>query len=244
MNILEEFETLIPSDAWTYGVRLHIPSNYDLSSNYGNPLVVIQNYFLEHSDEVIAMTAGMHCNGTNSIPHFHLHVITRNMIDEKSNPSQFRNRYFAKNNVKFSTGTLSIKVQQIQHDAPKWQFLAYPLKEANPINNVNMYLWRGCRMREEMKEFLLQAGNQIYTQQLAMHQRRDASNERKQNALLELYEIASKVKHENFEAMIYYLQKNYIENCELQELPDQRNYKSNVNKVGQMLKLINSYYHL
>ena len=69
------------------------------------------------------------------------------------------------------------------------------------------------------------------------HQNSHSNQQRKQNALTDLYEICVKEKFSNFNEMINWLDVNYIDKLELHEMPDPHHYKNNILKIAVKLKL-------
>ena len=123
---------------------------------------------------------------------------------------------------------------------PKYHVLSYPLKEKLMIEEYTkaLYIDRGTPMKLDKIAFLMEVGKTIYENALASHHRNDLCEERKKNRLLELQEIVKNQKFNNFRDMVLWLDDNYINNLDVHELPDFRNYKSNCEKVAVKLGIL------
>lgn len=242
MNIVDMFEALIPTDAFVISAKLNIRPDYDIS--LGTPLLHIKNYYMEKGAEIVACTAGIHENGRNAIPHYHFHMIVRNHVEEGSGMYMTRKRYFEKNGLFLQRNQLSIQQVQIDNTKPRWQALAYPLKEAKLVSNRCLYNLNNEIMHQSYLDFLKEVGNRIYNEERAINQRREACIVKKMNALADLEEIAMKVKHVSMENFVEYMERNYIDTLALEDYPDPKNYKINLQKIGRKLGLIKSFYYL
>lgn len=237
-TLLEKLESLIPEDATCISVKVNIP-DYDASDcNFIPPAFsALMAYLKDSGVEVLACSSGLHLNGRNEIPHIHYHIVA-NHYNEPSNPSQHRKRWLAKKgNEVYDFEDATFKYQRLDVNKPKFQFLAYPLKEGHMLR-LKYYLYDGDKMTSEMKKFLLSVGKTIYETQCALRLRQEKCKERKQLALSELYDICKLQPFKSFRDMMVWLDTNYIDTLELEDMPDPKNYKSNCQKIAVKLKIL------
>ena len=198
-------------------------------------------------------SAGVHLEGKNKIPHYHLHIITDRSVKKPQNPSDHRKRFIAKmhklGDEEYSMGDVSMKWASVDTQAPKYNILAYPLKEGREVRNEEGKLKRQYYidmykpMTNEMLKFLKDIGKAIYEHNKALHFRNDLCEERKKHKLMELYDLVKHQHFDNYKDMLIWLEDNYIGKLELDKLPDFRNYKSNCEKVAVKLGIL-KYYNL
>lgn len=237
-NLPQQFEQFIPDDATCISVKINVP-DYDASdSNFVPPVIgSVLSYLKDCGVEVLALSSGLHLNGRKEIPHIHYHIIA-NHYNEPTNASQHRKRWLAKpQNAMENFEDATFKYQRLEPNKPKFQFLAYPLKEGRMLLS-RCYIYDGKKMTTEMKNFLLSVGKTIYDTQSALRLRQDKCQERKQLALRELFEICSSRSFSNFKEMMTWLDFNYIDTLELEDMPDPKNYKTNCQKIAVKLKLL------
>lgn len=231
---LDLFEELIPDDAMTLSV-LHKPIEEGLDS----PLYLakVLNYLKAKEYEVIAYTTGLHTN--HHIHHHHYNFIL-SRCKKPSNPSQHFNRWLDKN--KDFADDLSFKWKKILPDRPKYDFLAYPLKEGQILTRLKgdppSNYFNGQPMSLGMLTFLKEYAHSLYLVTLAHNKRQDLLAQRKQLKLNELYEVVKERNFTSYFDMLDWLEDNYLDNLELEELPDLNNYNSNCRKVAKKLRLI------
>lgn len=240
-------EELIPSDALSVAVKINVSEdygeyteediNFKVQLDYGH----ILRYFDHCGFKILASSGGWHLNGKSGVPHIHYHFFVENYAGPAlTNPSQHRNRYFNSNGIQLS-GDLKVKFKTILKQMPAWQFLSYPLKEGIffpfAYNKDSCYKFDGKRMSDGMLSFLLEIGNSIYRQALALRERQNKCSERKQLALNQLFEICRENNFSSYKQMREWLEENYLDNLPIDELPELRNYNTNCQKVGKILKL-------
>lgn len=234
-QVLEDF---IPDDATCISVKINIP-DYDPSDcNFTAPhWTDIKNYLMDSGVEILCASSGIHINGKKQIPHVHYHIIA-NHYNEPSNPSQHRKRWLAKtDNKTCSFGDSSFKYQPLEQNKPKYQFLSYPLKEGI-ILPLRHYIYDGKPMLKEMRNFLLEVGKSIYEKNVALHLRQEKCQERKQLAFKELYELVGERTFSNFNELCDWFDENYLFKLEYDDIPDPKNYKTNIKKIGIKKRLI------
>jgi len=241
-NFPERLQEVIPDDATCISVKVNI-ENGEYSEKDFVPLHLtdILNYLRDSGVEIISSTAGVHLEGRNQIPHIHYHFITSH-YNPPSNPSQHRKRWLSKtDNSECDLGDASFKYQKIDKKYPVYQFLSYPLKEGrllSPRYNKLCCLFDKSPMEKGMIEFLRSVGNTIYQTALALKLKQDKTQERKQLALKELYDIVVNQNFSSFKQMMCWLDDNYIATLSLEEMPDPKNYKTNCQKIAVKLGLL------
>lgn len=238
VNYLEIFEESIPDDATCISVKVNVP---DLEAqealNHYPAYGSVCRYLKDCGVDIIATSSGIHLNGKRQVPHIHYHFIV-NHYNEPTNPSQHRKRWLARlGNETESFSDASFKYQSLDPQYPKYQFLAYPLKEGKLLKRRN-YSFMGKDMTTEMINFLKSVGETIYNTALALRQRQDKCTERKQLALKELFNLCKIQSFSSYKQMMNWLDTNYIDTLELEEMPDPKNYKTNCQKVAAKLKLL------
>lgn len=238
LSMVDLFENFIPEDATCISVKINIP-DYDASdSNFIPPCFPsILRYLKDSGVELLAYSSGIHTEGRKQIPHIHYHFIA-NHYNEPSNASQHRKRWLGKKGNETDTfEDATFKYQRLEGNKPRFQFLSYPLKEGQTLSSKH-YMFDNKPMTKEMKIFLLYIGKTLYAQQTALRLRQDKCQERKQLALKELYEICSQQSFSSFKEMMIWLDVNYIDTLELDDMPDPKNYKTNCQKIAVKLKLL------
>lgn len=242
-NYVEYFEQNISHDDTVIMFKVN---DVDLEDeDRHNILLYLKDYVIHGLNETIKFSsAGLHVGGKNKIPHFHYHFICEAINQAPQNPSDHRKRYVKKrlkDNPDYHLNNVSMKYKNfITKNMPKYHILAYPLKENGMIEGItkSIYIDRGEPMAMDKIQFLMAVGKTIYENALASHHRNDLCEERKKNKLLELQEIVKNQFFKNFRDMVIWLDENYINNLEVHELPDFRNYKSNCEKVAVKLGIL------
>lgn len=236
-STLQVLEDSIPDDATCISVKINVPDFEEQDPNHLPVYGSVVRYLKDCGVDIIASSSGLHQNGKREIPHIHYHFIVAH-YNEPSNPSQHRKRWLAKSgNDGENFLDASFKYQRIDIRSPKYQFLAYPLKESKVLKR-KYYTFQGANMTIEMINFLRSVGETIYNTALALRLRQDKCTERKQLALKELYEICKAESFSSYKQMMTWLDTNYIDTLELEEMPDPKNYKTNCQKVAVKLKLL------
>lgn len=242
INYPEQLEEVIPDDATCISVKVNLDDGEYSESQFVPPhMSDIIAYLKDSGVEIISSTAGVHLEGRNQIPHIHYHFITSH-YNPPSNPSQHRKRWLNKaDNSECDLGDATFKYQKIDKKYPVYQFLSYPLKEGkalHPRYYKFIYLFDKQPMEKGMIDFLKSVGTTIYQTQLALKLKQDKTQERKQLALKELYDICVKQSFSSYSAMMCWLDDNYIAELDLEEMPDPKNYKTNCQKIAVKLGLL------
>lgn len=239
LSISEMMEQFIPDDATCISVKINIP-DYDPSDNEFIPpnFADVVKYLKDSGVEILACSSGIHLNGRHEIPHIHYHFIA-NHYTAPTNASLHRKRWVGKKENKdiCSLEDVSIRYQSLKKNEPRFQFLAYPLKEGIKVLR-RCYIYDGKKMSNEMLDFLLSVGQTIYQTACALRLRQNKCQERKQLALKELFDLCKTKTFSNFREMMLWLDKNYIDTLDLDDLPDPKNYKTNCQKVAVKLGIL------
>lgn len=234
-QVLEDF---IPYDATCISVKVNLPDYDPSDSNYRVPYWIdIIKYLKDSGVEILCASSGIHVNGKKQIPHVHYHIIA-NHYNEPSNGSQHRKRWLAKqDNKNYSLGDATFKYQSLEQNTPKYQFLSYPLKEGIRLPS-KYYIYDGDKMTKEMFNFLMSVGKAIYDKNVALHLRQEKCQERKQLAFKELYELVGDITFSSFNELCDWFDENYLFKLEYDDIPDPKNYKTNIKKIGIKKRLI------
>lgn len=236
-NLPLVFNDAIPDDSMVINVKYNLEEGQDVDDiNYYD----IKKYVLDLGCDILFSTAGLHLKGENKKPHIHYSFITTS-FQPPSNPSQHRKRWAKKVDADLQFLETSWKFHhKIDLSKPKYNVLAYPLKEGNMIkvhNWKDLYIYEGVSMTKENIKFLLDYGKTLYDTSLAMRLRQDKCEERKKNALNDLAKLCKDNIDEfgNYNEMVIWLDINYISTLSLEEYPDPRNYKINCQKIAVSL---------
>jgi len=238
-TFVQVFEETIPEDAMVVKCKFNDIADDEF---YPNVKSYIQDELKAH---ILYSSAGIHKNGSNAVPHIHYHFITTK-FKVPSNPSQHRKRWVAKDiDTNYLGENCSIQFGKIEIKKPKYHVLAYPLKEGLVNEEIlalgfHDYTQKNGKMKKNMKTFLMDVGKEIYEKAMAAHDRREKSDERKQIKLTDLYDLCRENRESftTYLGMKLWLDSNYIDNLELSELPDSRNYKNNCEKVAVKLRIL------
>lgn len=236
------FEQNIPDDASVIEVKIN---KLDISENAMQgckekvSIYAISQYIKDLGVEILFASFGVHLKGKNKVPHAHWHFITTPLAKKPSNPSQHRQRWENKNE---QLGVFEdhsfIYHTKIDLTKPKYQILSYPLKEGirADYHQKSFYI----NLKKQEIDFLELIGRSIYDNELALNLRREKCEERKKLALTDLHRICAEniSKFSNFREMCLFLDENFINNLELGDYPDPRNYKTNLQKIAVNLKLL------
>lgn len=234
-QVLEEF---IPDDATCISVKINVP-DFDPSDNNFTPpsFTDIVRYLKDSSVDILACSSGIHLEGRNDTPHIHYHFVC-NHYNEPTNPSQHRKRWLSKEcNSHYNLDNVSFKYQRLEARKPKYQFLAYPLKEGRVLLKRH-YLYNGDLMSKDMRDFLLSVGSTIYQQAFALRLRQEKLQYRRQLAFSELCDLVGEKEFSSFNELCDWFDDNYLYKLNYDELPDPKNYKTNIRKIGIKKRLL------
>lgn len=236
-NYSEQFEEFIPDDAICVSVKVNLDEG-EYDNKFTPPFYSsIVKYLDDSGVAILASTAGVHLQGKNQVPHIHYHFVCSN-FRSPSNPSQHRQRWLSKNGNEIENlGSATFKYQKLDSRYPRFQFLSYPMKEGLLVRD-NYYTYDGCKMKKEIRDFLVSVGQTIFQTSQALKLKNDLSVQRKQLALSELYDLCKTQSFPNFKSMLLWLDKNYIQTLDLEDYPDPKNYKTNSQKVAVKLGLL------
>ena len=207
------------------------------------PFSDLHQYLSDHNVMIKYASYGMHMLGQNKVPHVHYNLITEpfNFKSFTQNSSQHRKRWYDKQTeIEPDFLKLSFKFHsQLDDSRPKYSTLSYPLKEGLEIYKMRgKFVYRN--VSEEMFDFLLSMGTAIYNKEVGLHQRQDKCELRKQCALSDLATLCNNNKSHfgSYSEMARWLDVNYIDKLDLQEYPDPKNYKTNLQKIAIKLKFL------
>jgi len=197
-------------------------------------------------------SVGLHLDGIKGKPHVHMHYIcdARFEIKTAQARSNSKTRFIkTMNEDGMEWGTfseLSFKFAPLDPEMPKWQILAYPLKERmrSPISR-HYYYFKGDT-RKEMPKVLIDAlenvGGAIFDATKALRERQDAHKARRLNNLQEMYKFAleNRSKFKTFREMREFFEDTLLspKDIDLEDIPVIKNYNNNVFIVGKKLGLV------
>ena len=205
------------------------------------------NKYLTDNEIVIKYSSyGQHLQGENKRPHVHLNMIVEPFNFKKitQNASQHRKRWYDKNveseiDAQFLNLTFKFH-DHLEKNKPKYSTLSYPLKEGLGIFGKHFTKYAYKNVNKEMYNFLLSVGTDIYNKEVGLHLRQEKCEERKQCALQDLFKMCTdnKSNFRSYKEMALWLDTNYIDKLDINEYPDPKNYKTNLQKIAVKLKLM------
>jgi len=257
LSLIEQFELQLSSLPYSVIACKFNCNNYsNLVSDEENiaefPVADVNQYFRDSGIDLKYSSIGLHLEGERKRPHIHYNCIV--LMSPKSyqsitnNASQHRKRWYDKKikleedvDLNFKNLTFQF-TKELDSGKAKYSTLAYPLKEGH-----HSYDDTSCRkimysgITPPLFEILLELGTTIYNKEVGLHLRQEKCEERKQIALTELFNIceANKSHFNDLRSMARWLDINYIDKLELGQLPDPKNYKTNLQKIACKLKFLN-----
>jgi len=210
---------------------------------------IAMNYTTDTLGEVVASSVAMHLDGKNKKPHVHFHFVVNApfKVLADSAKSMRKTRWLKDRDAQDSVYMkhLTVAYSPFDTDKPKWAVLAYPLKEGKR-GDIRMYrITRPgagmVNMPVEIMDLLENTGTQIYQSALAVRERNEKAEKKREDNLQELFEWAKKERSNfnTFYEMQEHFEDNYILKLVEQEgihsLPDVVNYNRNLKKVGRAL---------
>lgn len=243
------FEDSIPDDSVVLNLKWNIPvieENEIMSKIDLYPLDQILEYLKNCGLEILYSTMGYHLNGDKKLPHIHHNFICSSLPDKvykllTQNSSLHRSRWFNKKYENYNASVFSQVTyrwhKKIDVESPKYSTLSYPLKEGHGL--ISQFPLGYKNISDDCYTFLLSCGTAIYNKEYGLHIRQQKCEERKKNSLIELFDLLKNEKFSTYKEMLKWLDSNYISKLLITEYPDPKNYKTNCQKVGVKLGLIN-----
>lgn len=205
---------------------------------------VLKKFLEANYGSVIYSSVGLHLGGKNGVPHIHFHFITDKSYESITSQARSNRKSRWLKTESFETVNF-IKRVSFMHkpfDADKhtpWSFLAYPLKEGNRCRSMEFYIGLNSRILE----FLLSVATTIYETAMAIRERNDKAQQRREDDLDELEEWAKdqykKGCFETFREMQEHFEDMYLaekmEKEGIHGLPNVVKYNHNLKKVGKRL---------
>lgn len=234
-NWAEEFQEQCHEDNLCLSFKKNF-SEPDAKEEMNSTCSAIMSYLFDSNVEVLASTAGLHLNGENKVPHVHVHVLVIKSTVPKTMLSQASTHRQRKGGERMRD--VSMK-SQVPRDA-LCSFLAYPFKEGLILSS-RFQLWMKDTMPRDCINFLKELATSIYQSNLAKNLIRDKSEQRKEKAYLELLEIARTGTYSSYKEFLIYMENEYIEKLQPEDMCDIRNYKRNLEKIAVALRIIKTY---
>jgi len=210
---------------------------------------IAMNFTTDTLGEVVASSVGMHLDGKNKKPHVHFHFV----VNEPYKPladsakSMRKVRWLKDRDPQDSVYMkhMTVAYSPFDTDKPKWSVLAYPLKEGKR-GDIRMYrvIRPGAgmvNMPVEIIDLLEVVATTIYQTAVAVRERNEKAEKKREDNLQELYDWAVKERsgYNNFREMQEHFEDKYlfkiVETEGLHALPDVVNYNRNLKKVGRAL---------
>lgn len=198
------------------------------------------------------MTIGLHLDGIRGKPHVHMHYIidARFQLKTASARSNSKVRFIQRMNDEEGMEwgpmkELTFKFEPLDLGMPKWQILAYPLKERLRSPHENHYYYFKADTKKIMPKVLIDAlenvGGAIFDASRAIRERQESHKARKLNNLEEMYKFAmdNRSKFKTFRQMREFFEIELLgPDVPLEEIPVIKNYNNNVFIVGKKLGLV------
>lgn len=254
---LEKLAELIPDVATVVTVKYSLPSA--LVDDSGNLWDAVDNrvefatmWLTKEVGLPEFMSVGLHLDGIRGKPHVHIHYIipVRFQLKTASARSNSKVRFIQHMNEDEGMEwgpmkELTFKFEPLDLGMPKWQTLAYPLKERqrSPIRRHYYYFKDDTQklMPSVLVDALENVGGAIFEAARGIRERQEACKARKLNNLEEMYKFAieNRSKFKTFREMREFFEVELLgPDVPLAEIPVIKNYNNNVFIVGKKLGLV------
>lgn len=254
-DIISKVFAAIPSTVYVIGFKFNIE---DLSDDdVESALIDLYNYAQSVTNEsIIVSSSGLHEEGKSEKPHVHYNVVAKAVnATFRSNRSKHTASYEAKNNI--TLPIMSVKQKNVNYDIDheykdnpnaKFEFLGYPYKENKKIGTyTNYFSMLSLTEQTRFEEFLITYATDRYEAKIRKDLSNEASKERKQNAYLELLDLAEESHKITKFKSLYELQQwfdvTYVSKLERGKVTNMRNFSENVKNVAIALG-IEKYYNI
>lgn len=199
------------------------------------------------------MSVGLHLDGIRGKPHVHIHYIipVRFQLKTASARSNSKVRFIQScietegMDWESINQNLTFKFAPLDLGMPKWQTLAYPLKERHRSPEFRHYYHFMNGVRHPMSPVLVNAlenvGGAIFDAARGVRERQEAYKARKLNNLEEMYKFAveNRSKFKTFREMREFFEVELLgSDVPIAEIPVIKNYNNNVFIVGKKLGLV------
>lgn len=198
------------------------------------------------------MSVGLHLDGIRGKPHVHIHYIIPVKFQLKTasarSNSKVRFIQYMNEDQGMEWGPmreLTFKFEPLDLGMPKWQTLAYPLKERqrSPYKHHYYYFKEGLRktMPDVLVDALENVGGAIFEAAKGIRERQESYKARRLNNLEEMYKFAkeNRSKFKTFREMREFFEEELLgPDIPLEEIPVIKNYNNNVFIVGKKLRLV------
>lgn len=235
------FEENIPDDCVCISWKFNTPK-----LDEDEIRILIRNIikYMKEYTEIISFTHGFHKQGKSKIPHYHVHFIVQNTDSVHkmcSNKSQHRSRYKDYSFPKHVD--LKMRDQPLEPNLPKFNFLAYPMKEGKYINNKDFFQFDNAPMTTDMKQFLIKYAEGIFNQKIANDLANERCEERKEIRYAEILKVAKNFNGDTFRDYQIFMEEKYIEPIieKGENIPDIDNYKKNIRRAAVQLRFFKTY---
>lgn len=254
---LEKLAELIPDVATVVTVKYSLPALVDNDESMWKAVddrVEFCSMWLEKEIGLPNfMSVGLHLDGIRGKPHVHIHYIIPVKFQLKTASARSNSK------IRFIQGcietegydwesinqNLTFKFAPLDLGMPKWQILAYPLKERQRSPMIKHYYYYKDNTKKYMPIVLIDAlenvGGAIFEATRGIRERQEACKARKLNNLEEMYKFAieNRSKFKTFREMREFFEVELLgPDVPLAEIPVIKNYNNNVFIVGKKLGLV------
>jgi len=257
LSLIEQLELQLSSLPYSaiaikYNCENYSAQSTDVENIEEFPTSDVKQYFSDSGIDLKYSSIGLHLEGERKRAHIHFNCIV--LMSPKifqsitNNASQHRKRWYDKKikmdediDPNFKNLTFQF-TKELDANKPKYSTLAYPLKEGHhSFDDTSYRKIHYVGISKQLFPILLEIGTTIYNKELGLHIRQEKCEERKQNALTELFNICEQNKQHfnDIRSMARWLDINYIDTLDLTQLPDPKNYKTNLQKIAVKLKFLN-----
>lgn len=204
---------------------------------------VLKTFLTDNYGEILYSSVGLHSLGKNGIPHIHFHFITNKSYESITSQARSNRKSRWLKEQSYETVNFmkecSFMFKPFSESHTPWSFLAYPLKEGHRVHSLDYYIGITSRIIE----FLLSIATTIFETAMAIKERNDKAQQKRDDTLEELEEWARDQKKkgafETFREMQEHFEDIYLaekmEKEGIHGLPDVVNYNRNIKKVGRRL---------
>lgn len=254
---LEKLAELIPDVATVVTVKYSLPALVDDDERLWKAVddrVEFCSMWLEKEVGLPNfMSVGLHLDGIRGKPHVHIHYIipVKYQLKTASARSNSKIRFIQAcietegYEWESINQNLTFKFAPLDLGMPKWQILAYPLKERQRSPMIKHYYCYKDNTKKYMPSFLVDAlenvGGAIFEAARGIRERQEACKARKLNNLEEMYKFAieNRSKFKTFKEMREFFEVELLgPDVPLAEIPVIKNYNNNVFIVGKKLGLV------
>lgn len=203
--------------------------------------LALQSYVSENCQcEQMFMTAGLHENGKNEIPHYHVNFAVFG-FKNTSNESRRRKQYLEKTWGKTFEG-LECKIREIQTISNLEDCLKYPYKEKKTLTVSHMFGF--TTIPREVVMYMMESAYALFLGQQANQRKKDRSSDRVKTILEQIDDLVRERDFTSYQQFKEFVAREYFTPLELHEMPDMANFKKQLEKVAVKRGIVPPHYFL